>query len=158
MKILTAIVLFLLVILVSQEVRSQYTNEAKQLVMLEVKPISKISLAGNLNAFMLTGDQTSISDNTTRYSLTTNVDNMKIVASINNQMPAGTNLKIRLASRNASSNGVVDVSQATSPVTVVSGIHRGIEVDQTISYEFSAASEIRDLPNTSRSVTFTLTN
>ena len=128
------------------------------MVTLEVKPISKISIAGNLNALVLTNDQTSVSDDNTRYSLTTNIDNMKIVASISDQMPAGTNLKVRLSSSTASSNGIVDVSQAVSPVTVVTGIQRGTEIDQTISYVFTATTDVRELARTSRSVTFTLTN
>lgn len=163
-KILSAIVLFLLVILTSVELRSQVVNNtATQTITLEVKPITKISVTGNLNPLIIKddvrgSDLTSISDENTKYSLTTNIDNMKIVASINDRMPQGTKLMIKLASSKAASNGVVDLSNAMTPVNVVTGINRGREQDQTISYTFAANADVTEIPATSRMVTLTLTN
>ena len=77
-------------------------NSATQSVTLEVKPIAKISVAGDLTPLIITGsDLESVSDENTKYSLVTNVDNMKIVASISDQMPAGTKLMIKLTSSKA---------------------------------------------------------
>ncbi|RPI03620.1 MAG: hypothetical protein EHM64_12040 [Ignavibacteriae bacterium] len=164
MKIPTAIVLFLLVISTFAELRAQgYTNVATQSVTIEVKPISRISVAGNPSQLIIKdeargNEQSLISDDNTKYSLSTNVGNMKIVASINDRMPAGTKLMIRLASSKAASEGVVDLSNAMTPVNVVTGIGKGIESNQTISYTFAANAEVQDLPATSRTITLTLTN
>ena len=163
-KSLTAIVLFLLAIFASAELRSQsFNNTASQLVTLEVKPISKISVAGNpgqlsIKDNALESETASISDENTKYSLSTNVGNMKIVASINDRMPAGTKLMIKLASSKAASAGAVDLSNATAPVNVVTGISKGVETDQTISYTFAANADVTEIPATSRMITLTLTN
>jgi hypothetical protein len=163
-KILSAIVLFLLVVITSVELRSQVSNNtATQSVTLEVKAISKISVAGSLSPLIIKDDArgsdlTSISDANTKYSLTTNIDNMKIVASINDRMPHGTKLMIKLASSKAASNGTVDLSNAMAPVNVVTGINKGSEIDQTISYTFAANADVNEIPTTSRMVTLTLTN
>ncbi|MCX6120390.1 MAG: hypothetical protein NTX44_02070 [Ignavibacteriales bacterium] len=163
-KILTAIVLLLLVAIAFDEVRSQgHSNTATQSVTLEVKPISKISVVGNPSQLIIKDEasgsnSTSISDENTKYSLSTNVGNMKIVASISDRMPAGTKLMIKLASSKAASVGSVDLSNAMTPVNVVTGISTGVETDQTISYTFAANADVTELPATSRMVTLTLTN
>ena len=163
-KFLSAIVLFLLVVITSAELRSQVSNNtATQSVTLEVKAISKISVAGSLSPLIIKDDArgsnlTSISDENTKYSLTTNIDNMKIVASINDRMPVGTKLMIKLASSKAASNGTVDLSNAMAPVNVVTGIHKGSEIDQTISYTFAANADVNEISTTSRMVTLTLSN
>jgi hypothetical protein len=128
-----------------------------------VKSISKISVAGSLSPLIIKDDArgteaTSVSDENSKYSLTTNVDNMKIVASINDRMPAGTKLMIKLASSKAASVGMVDLSNAMAPVNVVTGIGKGCETDQTISYTFAANADVTEIPATSRMVTLTLTN
>ena len=163
-KSLTVIVLFLFVAFASVELRSQgFSNTAAQRVTLEVKPISKISVAGNPSHLSIKdesrgSDPTSISDENPTYSLSTNVGNMKIVASINDRMPAGTKLMIKLASSKSASAGVVDLSNATAPVNVVTGIGKGVETDQTISYTFAANADVTEVPATSRMITLTLTN
>lgn len=163
-KILSAIVLFLLAVTTSAELRSQsYSNTATQSITLEVKPISRISVAGNISPLIINDevrgtDVSSISDENTNYSLTTNVENMKIVASINNRMPVGTKLMIKLASSKATSGGMVDLSDATAPVNVVTGISKISEKDQTISYTFAANADVNEIPTTSRTITLTLTN
>jgi hypothetical protein len=138
-------------------------SSATQSVTLEVKPIAKISVAGNMNPLVINdalpgSGLASVSDENTKYSLVTNVDNMKIVASINDRMPAGTKLMIKLTSSKAASAGVVDLSSALTPVDVVRGIGRGSDVNQSISYTFAANTEIDDIPSQSRMVTLTLTN
>jgi hypothetical protein len=163
-KILRTIVLFLLVVRTCPDLYSQVqNNSATQSVTLEVKSISKISVVGNPSPLIIKdvargSEPTSISDENTKYSLTTNVDNMKIVASINDRMPAGTKLLIKLASNKAVSVGQVDLSNAMTPVNVVTGISKGREIDQTISYTFAADEDVTDISVTSRMVTLTLTN
>jgi hypothetical protein len=138
-------------------------SSATQSVTLEVKPIAKISVAGYLTPLIINdatpgSDLASVSDENSKYSLVTNVDNMKIVASISDRMPAGTRLMIKLGSSKAASAGMVDLSSALTPVDVVRGIRKGSDVDQSISYTFAANSEVDDIPSQSRMITLTLTN
>lgn len=138
-------------------------NSVTQSVTIEVKPITKISVTGNPSPLIITdavpgSDLTSVSDANTRYSLTTNLDNMKIVASINDKMPAGTTLTIKLSSSKASSVGTVDLSGAVTPVDVVTGISKCSELNQSIDYTFAANADVVDVATQSRVVTLTLTN
>ena len=142
---------------------AQVGTSVVQNLTVEVKPIVKIAVSGNPGALYITDSQTgsemlSVSDNNSRYSMVTNIDNMKIVASINNEMPAGTKLMVRLESSSGLSNGLVDVSKARSPVEVVTGLGRGSDLNQTITYTFAAETSVESFSADSRVVTLTLTN
>jgi hypothetical protein len=138
-------------------------SSASQQVTIEVKPVSKISISGNpgplvIHRVVSTSNANSVSDENTKYSLITNVDNMKIVASINDRMPLGTRLMMKVTNKRASSTGLVDVSNATIPVDVVTGISKGRDIDQSISYTFAANTEVQEVQAQSRTITLTLTN
>jgi len=160
----TISIIFSLIVVTSAGLMAQGRgSSATQSVTLEVKPIAKISVAGTLAPLIINdalpgSDLTSVSDENTKYSLVTNIDNMKIVASINDRMPAGTKLMIKLKSSKAASAGIVDLSSALTPVDVVRGIGRGSDVDQSISYTFAANADVDDIPSQSRMITLTLTN
>ena len=134
-----------------------------QSLTLEVKAVSKISVSGSPNALIINdaipgSNLTSVQDENTSYSITSNLDNMKIVASINTQMPAGTNLMIRLKSGKGTSRGLTDLSNALTPVDVVTGIVKGTDNNQGISYVFAANADVASIPLDSRVVTLTLTD
>ena len=163
-QVKTLFAIVFLVITVGVNLHAQNSgNKATQSLTLEVKPITRICVAGSPSPFIINdaipvADFTSISDENTKYSLVTNIDNMKIVASINDKMPAGTKLTIKLSSSKATSAGVVDLSDALTPVNVVTGISKGSDSDQSISYTFAANADVSELPATSRIITLTLTN
>lgn len=133
-----------------------------QTLTLEVKPISKISVSGNPNSLLITdftaGTNTAtVSDNSTWYDITTNLNGMKIVASISDPMPDGTRLMLKLGSSKGSSAGTVDISDARTPLDVVQAIERGMEASQTISYVFAADATAGEIVPQSRTITLTLT-
>lgn len=134
-----------------------------QTITLEVKSIARISVSGSPNPLVINdavpgSNLTTVTDESSTYSLVTNTENMKIVASINNQMPSGTSLKIRMGSSQAVSLGYVDLSDATTPVDIVTGIGKGSEINQPINYIFSADAEATEIPSQSRTITLTLTD
>jgi hypothetical protein len=161
-KMLLAILIVIVIASVGLIAQSRGSS-ATQSVTLEVKQIAKISVAGNLTPLIINdatprSDLASVSDENSKYSLVTNVDNMKIVASISDRMPAGTKLMIKLTSSKAASVGMVDLSSALTPVDVVRGIKKGSDVNQSISYTFAANAEVDNIPSQSRMITLTLTN
>ena len=83
---------------------------------------------------------------------------MKVVASINQQMPTGTQLMVALSSSKGNSVGTVDISNAMSPVNVVTGIRKGTEANQRITYIFAANATVGEIPQESRTITLTLTD
>ncbi|GJQ20765.1 MAG: hypothetical protein HBSIN02_11200 [Bacteroidia bacterium] len=136
---------------------------AQQSVSLEVKAVTKIAVSGNPGSLILSdavagASLMSVEDQSTSYSVTTNLDNMKIVVSIDNPMPTGTRLMVNVASTRGFSAGLVDISNATSPVDAVTGISRGSESAQPISYVFAADASVGSVPTQSRTITLTLTN
>jgi hypothetical protein len=138
-------------------------SSVTQTLTIEVKPITSLSVTGNPSPLIINGavpgsGLLAVSDENTKYSLTTNLDNMKIVASINNRMPAGTKLMVKLSSSKAASMGLIDLSGALSPVDVVTGLRKASDVNQSISYTFAANPDVYEIPNQTRVVTLTLTN
>jgi len=161
-RITTSIIL-LLTVASGTALAQSSGSSVTQSVTIEVKPITKIVVSGNpdpliINDAVAGSDFTSVSDDNTKYSLTTNLDNMKIVASISDRMPSGTKLLVRVSSSKAESVGEVDLSSAVSPVDVVTGISKCSELNQSISYTFAADADVADVQTQSRVVTLTLTN
>jgi hypothetical protein len=151
-------------VLLSMAVQAQTGERAVQAVTLEVKPITKISVSGNPVALVVndalagTEELLTVKDENTVYSITTNLENMKIVASINQQMPPGTKLMVSLASSKGTSVGVVDISNALSPVDVIRSIQKGSDVNQRITYIFAADARAGEIPQQTRTITLTLTD
>jgi len=156
--------LVLLVLISTGTVWAQAGNgSVSQTVTIEVKPIARLSVTGNPSPLIINdavpgSDLLTVSDENTKYSLITNLDNMKIVASINDRMPAGTRLMVKLSSSKAASTGLVDLSGALNPVDVVTGLSKASDMNQSISYTFAANSDVYDIPGQTRVVTLTLTN
>ena len=66
------------------------------------------------------------------YNLSTYSNNWKIIASIDEPMPAGAKLLIQVSSKKGSSLGIIDLSDGT-PKNVVIGYGKVIDTDQLIS-------------------------
>ena len=163
MRILAITCSVFLLPLLFGEAAAQNGSVATQTVTVEVKPITKITISGSPEALVINSgvawpELTSVDDNSTRYSITTNLENTKIVASISDRMPAGTKLLISLGSVKGVSAGTVDLSDATEPVSVVAGIGRGNDPAQPIRYTFAADASVGTIESDSRVVTLTLTD
>jgi hypothetical protein len=65
---------------------------------------------------------------------------------------------VKLESSKGVSNGPVDISRALTPVNVVSGINRGSDLNQTITYTFAATESVNEINEQSRVITLTLTD
>jgi hypothetical protein len=140
---------------------------ATQNLTLAVNTVYKIATSGNPGALTITTGTagtdalTSVSDNSTTYSMTQNYGNtVKITANLDAALAAGYTLQINLASTKGTSAGSVDISNATSgsAATVVSAINKGAESGQAITYTFSALASAGTLSSTAKVVTLTLTN
>lgn len=142
---------------------AQDGSSVTQNVTIEVKPIYKIAVTGDPRPLVINnavaGEPTaSVSDNSTSYSILTNVDNMKIAVSISDPMPNGTQLLMDLSSSKGTSLGSVDISSANTPVDLVAGIIRGTDSDQQITYTLVADASVGGIPSQTRIITLTLTN
>ncbi|MCI0706271.1 MAG: hypothetical protein L0Y80_02135 [Ignavibacteriae bacterium] len=159
MKIFSAILILVLTVVVSVSAFAQ--TSATQVLTLEVKAINKIAVTGNPQPLVINDipagvESATVSDYSTTYDVTTNMENMKIVASINSPLPSGMQLMVDLGSDQGSTAGLVDVSNATTPVNVVTGIQRGSDASQAIGYVFTAYATAGTMPSDSRVVTLTI--
>jgi hypothetical protein len=138
-----------------------------QSVNLTVSTVYKIATSGNPGPLTVstgtagTDALTSVSDNSTTYSITQNFGNtVKITANLDAALQTGYTLQINLASLKGTSSGTVDISTATSgsALSVVTGISRGADAGRPITYTFSALASAGMLSSTTKTVTLTLTN
>ncbi len=160
--VLTRSLLFLTALLLFATARSQ-NSMAVQNVAFAIRPITTMSISRSYVSLVIapargSSFRESIRDNSTQYRLLTNIDNLKISASIDKPMPRGSSLLIRLRSSNGMSQGAVDISRAMTSSEVVGGIGRGSDGAEPVEYTLIVGSESSDLRGNVRSVIFTLTN
>jgi hypothetical protein len=138
-----------------------------QTLNLAVSAVYKIAVTGNPGAMTIidgtagTNALTSVSDNSTKYSITQNVaGTLKVTANLDAVMTAGYQLQVNLASILGASQGTVDISGTTpgSALNVVSNVGMGADANQVITYTFGALASAGTLSSTSKTVTLTLTN
>ncbi|MBI4429917.1 MAG: hypothetical protein HY562_12460 [Ignavibacteriales bacterium] len=164
-KFLCTVSLVALSLALAQNASAQAS--ATQTVTLAVNTVYKISTSGNPGALTVTTGTagtdalTSVSDNSTTYSITQNFGNtVKMTAYLDVALAAGYTLQVNLASTQGTSAGSVDISNATSgsAVDVVTAISRGADAGQSIGYTFSALASAGTLSSTNKTVTMTITN
>ncbi len=148
--------------LIGQTAQSQPTNVAAQRLLLEVTPVTRFAVSGDpgpLIVYLVPGTTSAreARDATSSYSMTANGERLKIVVSIDREMPRGMRLFIELASGRGTSSGRIDVSKARVPLAAVTGIHPGAESSRRITYTFSVDSTVDFDLLDSRIVTLTLT-
>ena len=164
-KSIAILVVAVLSFAIVQNAMAQAT--ANQSLSLAVNAVYKIAVSGNPGALTITTGTagtnalTSVSDNSTNYSITQNVaGTLKVTANLDVAMSAGYTLQMGVASTKVTSAGTVDIS-ATAPgsaVNVVSNIAMGADAGQVITYTFGANASAGTLSSTSKTVTLTLTN
>lgn len=132
---------------------------ATQVVNFRVDAVSQLSVSGNpaplvVSAAIAGQSPTSALASTTTYAISTNESNQKIVVSLDQSMPAGTNLEVTLAAPSgASSRGATAL--ATSGADVVTGISAIASSALPITYRLSA-SPSASVSSASRTVTYTI--
>ncbi len=158
---------FLLAVTIVAVHTSFAQSTATQSVNLTVNAVYKISTSGNPAPLTVTTGTagtdalTSVTENSTTYNITQNFGNtVKITANLDAALQAGYTLRINLASTKGTSAGTIDISNATSgsALSAVTGISRGADAGQVITYTFSALASAGALTATSKTVTLTLTN
>ncbi|HEX7938307.1 MAG TPA: hypothetical protein VF483_04895, partial [Gemmatimonadaceae bacterium] len=118
-------------------------QQATQVVHFRVDAVSQLAVSGNpaplvVSAAIAGQSPASATASTTTYAISTNESNQKIVASLDQQMPSGTNLEVTLAApTGASSRGAVAL--ATSGADLVTGISTTAASDLPITYRLSAS-------------------
>ena len=132
---------------------------ATQLVRIQVNAISQIGVSGTPGPLVISNATaglapTSVTASGGSYAVTTNEQNQKITASIDQSLPDGVTLEVALQPpAGASSAGSVPLGTAASDV--VTGITAQAATALPIMYRLSAGPQAQVAPAT-RTVTFTI--
>ena len=103
------------------------------------------------------GSELDAATGTATYDVTTNGSDMKIVAQLESDMPAGTSFMIQVsAPKGGASSGEKTLNSGNATV-LITGISRVAEQGMDIAYKFSATVAAGIIPQTTNIVTFTLT-
>jgi len=140
-------------------VTSLASAQAQQTVTFEVQAINEIAVSGDpaplvINTATAGQQPTSVSDNGTTYSITTNETGKSIHAVLDQDMPQGLTLTIDLAAPAGASSSQATLS--TTAQTVVTGISPVAQSGLTITYTLSADVTAGTVAQTSRIVTLTI--
>lgn len=136
------------------------SDAANQTVTFEVQSINELSVSGNpaalvVNAAVAGSAPTAVSDETSKYAITTNETARKITAAIGEAMPAGVTLTINLAAPTGgtSAGAVTLTATGQDVVTAISTLN---EIDKMITYGLSATSAAGVVASDTRVVTLTI--
>ncbi len=129
-------------------------------VTFNLQQISEISITGaptlTISSAVAGQQPQPVTDATSRYAISTNGTNARIIASIDREMPANTSLEIRLAAP-GSGTSLGYVTLSPTPADVVTGISHVASGSRTVTYRFSATTAA-EVFSASYTVTFTLTD
>lgn len=156
------ILAILFMLLIFTHAAAAQTATATQNVTVAVNSVTLMSVTGTVTLTIIAGTAgenplTTVSDGTSTYSITHNKGTAKkITASINSNLPTGIALKATLTSTKGTSAGQQPLS--TVAVEVVTGIAKGADKNQPITYELTANADAGELASAVKTVTFTLTD
>jgi hypothetical protein len=154
------ILLAAIVLLVTGNILAQ-GNSATQVIILGVEPVTRLEVSAQSGPLVVrwTKDAPGApSDAGTGCSFLSNVDQVKISASIGAPLPEGIRLRMRFESTLGLSRGDVDISSPEMPSDLLTGIRRGAATGRLTVYALSPDNTIRDLPERSRTIVLTVTN
>lgn len=159
--IFTAIIIALLLLLINTA-RGQSAT-ATQGLTLAVSPVTLIAVnGGSLSLTINAGTAgenalTAVNSTVSTYSITHNKGTVKkITGSLDSNLPTGISITANLASTKGSSAGAVTLS--TTAVDLVTGISKGADKNQTVTYNFQANADAGELASVVKTVTYTLTD
>jgi hypothetical protein len=131
-----------------------------QTITYEVKAINELSVSAPPSSFIIdtanAGAEPDTLSKSTTYAITTN-ETKKITGKLNENMPPGVTLKIKLATPAGGSSPALPVTLTDGEVDLVTGVSKIAETGLVVTYTLSATSEAGTIAlNSSKSVTLTI--
>lgn len=133
-------------------------QSATQLIRMEIRPINRIAVRGT-TTFTIpartagTGDVVTSASAT--YAVTTNEDNRRIIVALDEPMPQGVTLKMRMAAPAGALSGD-EITLTEAAQSAVTGISRLNASDLGIAYSLVTGSNAVVPASTTRTVRITL--
>lgn len=130
---------------------------ARQQISLSIRPINEIAVRG-ATSFTIPARAGARADTVTAvasYAITTNEDNRRITVAIDEPMPAGVSLRMRMAAPEGA-NAEDELTLTTEPQTAVTGISRLNAKDLGIDFALVTGDRAIIPATTTRTVKVTL--
>jgi hypothetical protein len=128
---------------------------ATQALKIEIRPISRLAVIGATSFTLPKAARAGVVTASASYAITTNEVNRRITVAIDEPMPAGVTLRMRMdAPEGAAAKDGVTLS--TDPQTAVSGISRLNAKDLGIDFELETGADAVIPATTTRTVKVTL--
>ncbi len=138
----------------------EFQETASHTVTISIGRIAVLAVSGNPAPLIVdkTSDRESISltDGSTFYNLTTNIENVILTAELDFEMPEGTELWITGDTSLGQSHGRIRLTGTGGNSSMVTQISRGLENGRVLTYEFVAGESAVAVPFQSRQVTISL--
>lgn len=136
---------------------SARAQTAAQVIRMEIRPISQLAVRGSTTFTIparLLHTGTVVSSNAT-YAITTNEENRRITVAIDEPLPAGVSLGMRMDAP-AGARSAEEVMLSTVPQTAVSGISRLNAANLGIAFSLTTEKSALVPASTTRTVRVTL--
>jgi hypothetical protein len=132
-------------------------QSATQAIQIEIRPISRIAMSGT-TTFTVSATKSakaSVVTAAASYAITTNEDNRRITVAIDEPMPVGVTLRMRMAAP-AGAAAQDELTLSTEPQTAVTGISRLNAKDLGIDFALVTGDRAVIPAATTRTVKVTL--
>lgn len=152
----------LLVLLIGPTIvhAQELQDVASHTVTISIGRIAVLAVSGNPAPLIVDkmndSERISLTDGSTFYNLTTNIENVSITANLDFEMPEGTELWITGDTSLGQSHGRIRLSGTGGDSHLVTQISRGLENGRVLTYEFVASESAVAVPFQSRQVTISL--
>ena len=130
---------------------------SSQLVRVEIRPINRIAVAGT-TTFTIPAKKPGaerVVSATASYAITTNEDNRRITVALDEALPEGVTLKMRMDAPTGA-QAAEEIILSTTPQTAVTGISRLNARDLNIGFSLITGSSATVPAATTRTVRVTL--
>ena len=138
---------------------AQSSNSSASTISVSVLPIIEFGILGGPVSLVIPGGRESVltvTDQSTWYNATTNLDEITLAAKIDKPMPEGITLLLSASSTLGNANLKTEISDAVEYQDLVSGIKRGLENNQALNYTISYDAGISELEIGFRTITLAM--
>ena len=136
---------------------SARAQTATQVIRMEIRPVNQLAVRGT-TTFTIPARQlqaATVVSSTATYAVTTNEENRRITVAIDESLPAGVSLSMRMVAP-AGAQAAEDVMLSTVPQTAVNGISRLNASDLGIAFSLTTGKSAVVPVSITRTVRVTL--
>lgn len=131
-------------------------QSATQAIQIHIRPISRLAVMGATTFTLPAAAKPGVVTSSASYAITTNEENRRITVALDEAMPAGVALRMRMAAPAGAAAAPEELTLTTEPQTAVAGISRLNARDLGIDFVLVTGERAAVPATTTRTVKVTL--